>query len=481
VKRSIHHQLFRQLLLGMLMACTVAGLLLYGYVRSEFMEQFDDDLALKARSLASLIKRNPEGQAELDFADEVMPEFAAGHHVQYYEVWLPDGTPLERSPSLASHDLPRRVAPSHSPIFKNVRLPNGRAGRAIFMTIIPPLKMGAEKDKATPLPAAPLQLSVARDREELDESLVSLITALIITAFLMSAAIPLIVLLIVRRGLAPLNEVARYASEIDATTLATRFPTRDLPAEMTPICAKLNDLLDRLDEAFQRERRFTANAAHELRTPIAELRALSEVALRSRPEAMNTTACFQDALNIALQMERLIAMLLALARGHSRESRMIDESCDLVKLVADVWKPLNAAAARRALRVNMCLPPSATVHCNPVMLSVILRNVLSNAVDYTPPGGDIICRLESTSSGGWTLDVQNSNDTLTPTDLPHLGEPFWRHAADRSDQGHAGLGLALICTYCALLGIDLNTELVTPKCFRLVLALGRPAVHGDPA
>ncbi len=480
---SIRHQLFRQLLLGILATSTVAGLLLYGYVRSEFLEQFDDALALKARSLASLIKRNPQGQIDLDFAAEVMSEFGAAHHSQFYEFWLPDGDVLARSPSLASHDLSRQTVLSHSPAFRNVPLPGGRAGRAIAVAVIPQLELDAPAGgiaaSAPSAPSAPLQLILARDREELDESLTSLITALAIAAILMSAVVPILVLIVVRRGLVPLDKVARRANEIDATTLDLRFPTRDLPDEMLPICAKLNDLLDRLDAAFQRERQFTANAAHELRTPIAELRALAEVALRSRPETTHTAACFQDALDIALQMERLVTMLLALARAQTARDQTIHQTRDLAKLVAEAWEPLRRPAAQHGLRTDIHLPETAPVRCDPVMLSAILRNVLSNAVDHAPTGGEITCRLEPSSYATWILDVRNTNDSLTAADLPHLGEPFWRLATDRSDHTHAGLGLALICTYCASLGIDVCAELITPDCFRLALTIPQPTPHRE--
>jgi two-component system sensor histidine kinase QseC len=470
MRRSIHHQLYWRLLIGILAISVGAGLLLYVYVRGEFLEQFDNFLALEGRSLAGLIKWNPQGQIELDFTDEVMPEFARRRHAEYYEVWSPGGTVLRRSPSLGSHDLLPDV--THKPEGENVRLPNGRPGRAITLKVIPRLEEGSQHPDSAP---AALHLVVAQDRGELDDSLTTVFTALIITVILMSAVVPILVLVIVRRGLAPLHEVARRANEINAATLDLRFPIRGLPDEMLPICAKLNDLLDRLDAAFQRERRFTANAAHELRTPIAELRTLAEVALRSQPQATYTAACFQDALDIAIQMERLVAMLLALARGQVNQDQPIREICDLTKMVAEAWEPLRPAVEQRGLHADICMPDTAMVSSNSVMLLAILRNVLSNAVHHTPPGGEIICRMEKGEAGRWTLDVRNTNDSLTPADMPHLGEPFWRQAAARSDHAHSGLGLALIHTYAARLDVGVRTELSTPRYFCLALAIPEAA------
>ena len=443
--RSIHRQLFWPLLLGVLAMTIAVGLLLYIEVRSEFLEQFDASLGEQARSLASLVKRNARGRVEIDLEDAALPKFAPGRQAEHFEVWLPDGSVLARSPSLASHHLPWQMSLPQRPLFTDVRLPNGRPGRTITMAVVPQLDEDSSYGNATAtttvsaVTAPTVQLALARDRGELDEALTTLLTALALAAVLVSLIVPLIVLLVVRRGLSPLSAVADHAARIDATTLASRFPTQGLPTELTPICGRLNDLLCRLDEAFQRERRFTASAAHELRTPISELRSFAEVALRTPPDAVAASAYFQDALDIAMQMERLVTMLLALARGQAKQPQVARESCDLAQLINAAWKPLRESAEKRGLRVDINLPEMAEVISDRVILSAVIRNVLSNAVEHTPAGGEIYCRLEKVQTAVWTLELRNTNDSLAPADLPYLGEPFWRHSAARSDHAHAGL------------------------------------------
>ncbi len=477
MSRSLHRQLFWPLLLGVLGVGMAAGLLLYLGVRSEFLEQFDASLAEQGRSLGSFVKLTDGGRVEMDVDDDPLSQFAPGRHAEYFEIWLPDGSVLARSPSLASDHLPRQMAAPQRPLFRDVRLPDGRPGRAIIMSVAPRWDEddshgnAAASATARAAEVSAVQLALARDREELDEALATLLTALMLTAVLMSLIVPLIVSIVVRRGLRPLNALASHAAAIDAASLGSRFATRDLPAELTPICAKLNELLHRLDEAFQRERRFTADAAHELRTPIAELRSLAEVALRTNPEPAAAAAYFQDALNIAVQMERLVIMLLGLARGQAKQQQVARESCDLAQLVNATWKTLREPAEKRRLRLDILLPETAEVISDRGLLSAVLRNVMSNAVDHSPAGGEVVCRLEK-EDVAWTLELRNSNDSLTSADLAHLGEPFWRHSAARGDQAHAGLGLALVRRYCDILGIILRVDLPSPTCFRIALTVG---------
>jgi two-component system sensor histidine kinase QseC len=116
--------------------------------------------------------------------------------------------------------------------------------------------------------------------------------------------------------LRPLSSLAKRAETIHASSLQLRFPTDNIPVELLPIAQRLNDLLARLEASFAREQRFSADVAHELRTPIAELRTLAEVALKW-PDDVNQAA-LKEALNIALQMESVATGLMALARCDGR-------------------------------------------------------------------------------------------------------------------------------------------------------------------
>src|SRR5262249_34995421 len=151
-------------------------------------------------------------------------------------------------------------------------LSGGHLARALRVDFQPSSEPDAPPRSASEAPG--MNITLARDRAALDASLDHVLTGLILTGALLTAAIAWATFLIVRRSLRPLHAIAERATQITPSSLELRFPTEGLPAEILPICQCLNELLDRLDGAFARERRFSSDIAHELRTPIAELRSM---------------------------------------------------------------------------------------------------------------------------------------------------------------------------------------------------------------
>jgi signal transduction histidine kinase len=200
----------------------------------------------------------------------------------YVQVWTPEGALIGRSVNLRGQDL--RLSPAPAGIL-DLTLPNGNRGRA-FTSVQPMFsaKPGAsfreERERLLTKVPKSLVVTVAADRRELDGALRRLSRVLWTVGGLMIGLTGGVAAFVSRRGLAPLNVVAEQAGRIDASTLDFRFPMESLPAELKSICGRLNDLLSRLETAFARERCFSADVAHELRTPIAELRSLADVALK---------------------------------------------------------------------------------------------------------------------------------------------------------------------------------------------------------
>jgi signal transduction histidine kinase len=258
----------------------------------------------------------------------------------------------------------------------------------------------------------------------------------------------------VGRGLAPLERVADQAARIDVRSLDRRFPGAGMPAELQTICARLNDLLDRLGASFDRERRFSADVAHELRTPLAELRNIAEVGLQF-PGGRDP---LPDVLSATLQMERLVDALLALSRAEGGRQPVAHQRVDLARLAEETWAPFAAAAAERNLRVSQRIA-AASVETDPVLIAAIFTNVFANAVEYTPPGGAVDWELGP--DGG--LIVSNDNATLGAADLPHVFERFWRKDPARSDGRHGGLGLSLARSFAQLIGATVTLELPRPE------------------
>jgi two-component system heavy metal sensor histidine kinase CusS len=477
---SIRRTLTLALLAGILGLSAALGSALYFSVRAILVGEFDSALSIKTRALGSLVRQREDGRLDFEFSWDMVPEFLPSDRAEFFQLRSVDGTTFLRSRSLQGSELPA-IDAGDDPRARDIPLPNGRPGRALAIRFTPRVEIEAEEDpdegEVRPeieMPVGPLILSLARDRSEIDRPLGVLLTSLIAAVAAMAVGVTLLVAAIVGRGLRPLDSVARRASAIDARDLEARFPVDEMPRELQPICLRLNDLLERLGTAFRRERRFTADVAHELRTPIAELRSLTEVALKFPSDDEEAKGWVQDAHDIARQMETLVTALLSLARCQAGRQSVQPGPADLAAVVRQVWRGLEAKAGSRRLAATFDLPAEALLRTDPAMLAAIVSNTLSNAVEHAPPGGDIACRIvRGPDSIEW--EVRNSSGPLTHDDLSQLFEPFWQKDPSRSrrtgESSGLGLGLALVDAYVQILEGKIETSLVPPDHLSLKLRL----------
>jgi two-component system sensor histidine kinase QseC len=440
--KSIRRHLLTSLLVGLTLVLSAAGVALFLRARVVLTREFDRAERAEAALLAAQTEDDGE-KVQLDLAGVSVPEY---DHNEYYQLWLPDSQTVARSPSLGFDDLPRHEG--------DLVLPDGRPGRAVMVQFVPML---AEEDQP-PNPHPPtVTLVIARDRVGLNRTLAGIGAGMLLVGAVVLLATALLVTAAVRRGLAPLDAVGQQAATIDASSLQSRFATAAMPAELGPIAARLNDLLARLDEAFQRERRVTADIAHELRTPIAELRTLAEVGVKWPEEAT-----FRDALQIAQRMETLVTGLLALARHDAGHHPVAREPVELRAIVDEVWSPL--AERARSRQLDVAIEVTGQWQTDATLLRMIVGNLLTNAVEYATEHGQI--RVAGNAS---RLEISNTTDQLTRADLPHLFERFWRKDASRTDAWHSGLGLTLARAATAALGLELSAEMPDAVTLRVSL------------
>jgi two-component system sensor histidine kinase QseC len=476
---SIRRRLLIGLTAGLLLLFAISGGAFYWYVRAVLEYQFDAALTAKAHAFCSLVKLQSDGGVDLDLPPRPAGDGSAAAPFEYYQIWREDGKVFGRSPAMGSGNLPHAPSadapPLEAPIFSDIKLPSGRVGRVIELRCTPTQEQeeaenGHADRRASESAAATVVVAIAQDRSELDRVLTVLLSALLAASIVMIIGTLSVVTIVVRHGLQPLESVARDAAQIDVQSLTYRFSLKGLPAELQPICQRLNESLDRLQEAFLRERRFSADVAHELRTPIAELRALADVAVKWEGDRETSTAYFRDAREIAQQMEGIVTKLLSLARCHAGTIAAARESVVVADLVRQAWRSCEAIAARRNLNVQFDLPADIVVSTDRDMLGSIAGNLLANAVDYATAGGAIYCNVKR-SGPQWTLSVVNDTDTLSEVDLPHLFEPFWRKDAARTDGSHSGLGLSLVEAYVKVLGGTIEVSMPAAGSFCISVCL----------
>jgi signal transduction histidine kinase len=452
--RSIKTHLTLRLIAGFsLLSVAGIGLLYYG-LRYTLLREFDERLAVEARSVITFA-RMENGRLQLDFCDRYLRAFAANQdpgETHFFEVWNPDGSVLARSASTKGAQLDPRFGTLQKPVIWNLILPNGRPGRAI----------GFRYDESRvhrSLPAAnpELRVVVAANREEIDEILSRLLMALLLLAAFSCVTSTAWVALSLREGMSPIERLATHTNEITTQTLSSRFPVDSLPIELKPIGMRLNELMQRIEAGFERERRFNADIAHELRTPLAELRTLAEIKLRQGQS--RETIPFQDVLASALQMEKIVNCLLALSRCDSHTQVVEKTPVNLAALCRSVLEANQSTAAANGVTVETKLPKDTFVLVDPALSRSILQNIIENALEYSLPGSTVRLAGERREDG-IELKVINRTRHLAPADVERMFDRFWRKDATRTPDGrHCGLGLSLVRALCELQQVRVKASL----------------------
>ena len=249
-------------------------------------------------------------------------------------------------------------------------------------------------------------------------------------------------ILIARRGLAPLRSLSGEAAGIDAGALSQRLSTRSDSRELVPLVDSFNHALDRLEEAYRRLEGFSADVAHELRTPLAILISGTEVALsRDRPvaELQEVLASHLEDLRALASMVNDMLFLARADRGELAEN-LVPVSLRSEALVVADYLEASLEDGGHILRVD----GDVQARVNPPLLRRALVNLVTNAARYTPTGEVIVVRLEA-AEGSPRVSVSNPGPPIPKETLRRMFDRFWRSDAARakSSEGH-GLGLAIV-------------------------------------
>lgn len=462
------------LAVGFAVLIVSVGVYVSNVVGASVTNEFDTSLVTKAQALVQLTE-DENGQVEFDYTPKHMPQFERTEQPDYFQFWLADGRMLHRSTGLerANEDLPRSESLLDEPLTRNVRLPDGRAGRMVELAFTPkdPKDIGdkGDDDESTPQVLEPvtLVLAVAVSRERLDEVLGNMQLLIYGAGGIATLIAVILVWRSVAAGFRPIDAIASQVEKLDARSLSSRVELPRTPRELAPVVDQLNALLKRLDESFARERRFADNVAHELRTPIAELRSLATVAAKWPGDKASVTEFFGDVNDIAGRMEGVVADLLLLARCQAGIEQVERTPTSLRQIIAAIWSGLAESASGTGLRLRMELP-DVIVDSDPGKLNIVFANVLGNAVSYARPNSEIRC-IGTTMGSRFRLDITNRADLLSPMDLEHLAEPFWRKDKSRSSAEHAGLGLSLVTAIANLLRLKVRFDQDRDGTFRVGL------------
>jgi two-component system sensor histidine kinase QseC len=416
----------RRLLIGVLSAVAVAWIAVaasaYLQARHELDELLDAHLAQSAAILLAQLSEEAE-EIELDHA----PQLHRYARRVAFQIW-------ERGQRLRLHSV---SAPSTrlSSVDEGFSFGDAEGRRwRVFST------WGRERE---------FLIQVAEQVEARDEVSGEIAGHLLAP---LGVALPLLgvaLALAIRRGLKPLEEVARQLASRDPRRLEPLAAER-APAEIRPLVDRLNGLFERMKEALEHERRFTADASHELRTPIAAIRAQAQVAREATDEAQRRHA-LHHVVNGCDRATHLIEQLLTLARLDAGTLPYTESRCDLVLIARTVLAELGPWAHGRGVILELVAADPVPVCGNDALLRVLLRNLVDNAVRYSPPDKTVTVRIRMDSAGP-RLEVIDQGPGIPIAERERVLSRFYRLAG--FEEG-SGLGLSIAQRVAELCGAQL--------------------------
>ncbi len=293
----------------------------------------------------------------------------------------------------------------------------------------------------------PWRVAVGQAMEERTELLRDLLRGQLLPWLLMLPVLLGVIAMAVRRGLRPVREVAREVRRRRADSLEA-LAVDEAPAELQPLLAAMNDLFARIGRALEHERRLTADAAHELRTPLAALRAQWEAALLAATDAERRRAQAQVGAGIE-RLERLVSQLLALAGIESRGEPVFTDAVDWRRVVERALSDCLPLLDETGAEVDVDWPAGGAplpITGDEALLATLVRNLVDNAVRHSPRGARVSLHFTPQA-----LVIEDTGPGLDDAQMARLGDRFYRAAGQA--QAGSGLGVSIVLRVAELHGL----------------------------
>jgi heavy metal sensor kinase len=281
---------------------------------------------------------------------------------------------------------------------------------------------------------------------------------------------------VARRALAPVTRMAQAARAMTPADPGQRLPSPGTGDELDDLQRAFNDLLCRLHDAFESQRRFTGDASHQLRTPLAAMLGQVEVALRRPRPSEEYREALAHVHAQALHLRQIVESLLFLARADAEACVDALEAIDLRDAVRSLAARWSGHARAADLRAELPADGPLLARTQPLLLGQLLDNLVDNAFKYSEPGTPVVLRLRR-DGNVVAIDVEDGGRGIAADDLPHIFEPFYRSPESRRrGLPGVGLGLAMVQRIAVALGCDISVKSDEGVASRFTLCL--PSVAG---
>jgi two-component system, OmpR family, heavy metal sensor histidine kinase CusS len=433
-------------------AYSLAGLLLllmgtaalYVVLRTELDRSTDLFLADKLHVLRTMLRDRPDDEDGL--REEIELESAARRYQQFY-IRLVDeqGKPILTTPGMADQlDIAELVNRTQGHPEHSISMV-GRRGQALRVASAVAQVGARAEGKDT------IQIAIDISQEE---SLLSRYRLWSWAVFLAASVLfPLIGRRIAQQGIRPVEEIAATARRITSKNLRERIQAEGYPSELASLAGTFNEMLDRLEESFERISRFSADIAHDLRTPVNNIRGEAEVALARARTVEEYRDVLESSLEEAVRLSDLIGDLLFLARAESPLKHVQRQKVDVSELLGTVREYYDATASDAGITLtNSAGGEPITAELDRSLMLRAVSNLVSNAIAHTPPGGAVT--LAAAADGEQIrIDVSDTGSGIPAEALSRVFDRFFRVDPSRSkSSGGTGLGLAIVQSIMTLHG-----------------------------
>lgn len=420
-----------------LLLSIATGLLYWGMIH-RFNQQNDQYLAEKISSFERLLRDPSQQTATVRW--EVEEESLTQSSVRMLSrVTTADGHVLYETTGM-SRELPADLHIPGRPYGTDVRTPSGKEFRVL-----------ASQVEAVPLNGNPgFRVQVAIDLDYEQRLLKSYLDQLWLVLGIGLLAAVIIGFRIARGGIAPVHRMTETVKRVRSSTLSQRIGVLEMPSELSVLAETFNEMLEGLEEAFNRLSRFSSDLAHELRTPLGNIRGELEVALTRARTAPEYREIVQSSLEECQKLARLIDRMLFLARSEHPETQIRREQIDIGQELQNITDFYEPAATEREVRVQLEVKPELAADVDRTLFQLAVGNLVDNAVRHTPAGGTVTVAANRDNES-LIVHVTDTGVGIAPEHLPHVFERFYRADPARShDGGSSGLGLALVHTIARL-------------------------------
>lgn len=431
-------------------ALLVFGAAMYLTQRPERFRELDSRIQLQADVVSALLAA--PGSEPNAPRSQIVREAAAVGNVKalgpalrdYVIVLNPADTVLYMS--RAARDLPTEPIKNLMDLAKRGSVPASLGSAELVARSGPiPVRYYARQVRADTVPVALVVVAAPTAGAVLTPQ--RLLPSMLLTAPLIIALASLFVYVLVDHTLQPVDAIVEEVEAIsDGRSLHRRLGEPKTKDEMARLTDTLNAMLARLERSFASLRRFTADASHELKTPLTVLRSGIERAITHPKAPAEVMAVLEETLIEVNRMAELVDALLTLARADEGRAQLHLEPVELEDILSEVSETASILGEQARVAVSVSAPPHGVkIAVDRDRIRQLLMNLLSNAVKYTPQGGSVAIDC-SQADGQVVLTVRDTGVGIAPGDLPHVFDRFWRADQARSRTGQrpgAGLGLAI--------------------------------------